>query len=141
MHQSSRQNKNRTYKNKDSKSIKKGKDTRAHRSPRLLLELERRLDSTPDRALPVLLLLNWNLYKWRTTSRVWCSEFHRQGVFIGVPGAITDLIKSVIRQVLVSQPSHMAGRPWGAASTDSRPRVTFHYLLKSLTTKETHGRL
>jgi hypothetical protein len=29
-------------------SIKNGKDTRAHRSPRLLLELERRLDSTLD---------------------------------------------------------------------------------------------
>jgi hypothetical protein len=29
-------------------SIKKGKDTRAYRSPILLLELERRLDSTLD---------------------------------------------------------------------------------------------
>jgi hypothetical protein len=28
--------------------MKKGKDTRAHRSPRLLPELERRLDSTLD---------------------------------------------------------------------------------------------
>jgi hypothetical protein len=43
-----RQNKNRTYKNYNSKSIKKGKDTRAHRSQRLLSELERRLDSTLD---------------------------------------------------------------------------------------------
>jgi hypothetical protein len=36
--------------------------------------------------LPALLLLNQNLYKWRTTSIVWCVEFHQQGVFIGVPG-------------------------------------------------------
>jgi hypothetical protein len=55
-----RQNKNITYKNYDSKSIKKGKDTRAHRSLRLLPELERRLDSTLnlDRFWPALLLLN-----------------------------------------------------------------------------------
>jgi hypothetical protein len=35
-----------TYKNYNSKSIKKSKDTRAHRSPRVLPELKRRLDST-----------------------------------------------------------------------------------------------
>jgi hypothetical protein len=46
MHLSSRQNKNKTYKNYDSKSIKKVKDTRAHRSLRLLSELKGRLDST-----------------------------------------------------------------------------------------------
>jgi hypothetical protein len=49
MHLSSRQIKNITYKNNNSKSIKKGKDTRAHRSPRLHPELERRLNSTPDK--------------------------------------------------------------------------------------------
>jgi hypothetical protein len=43
-----RQDKNRTYKNLDSKYIKKGKDIRAHRSLKLLPELERRLDSTLD---------------------------------------------------------------------------------------------
>jgi hypothetical protein len=64
-----------------------------------------------------------------------------RGAFIGVPGAITDLIKSIIGQVLAGQPSHMAGRPWGAASTDSRPQVPFHHLLERVTTKETHGRL
>jgi hypothetical protein len=64
--------------------IKKGKDIRAHRSPGLLLELKRRLDSTPDRALLALQLLNGNLYKWRTTSRVWYLEFHRQrGIYRG----------------------------------------------------------
>jgi hypothetical protein len=63
-------------------------------------------------------------------------EFHWQGVFIRVLGAITDLIKSVIRQVLAGRPSHVAGQPWGAASTNSRPRVPFHHLLESITTKE-----
>jgi hypothetical protein len=87
---------------------------------------------TPDRASPALLLLNRSLYKWRTTSRVWCMNSIGRGVFIGVPGAIIDLIKSVIHQVL-------AGRPWGMAPTDSRPRVPFHHLLESVMTKETHG--
>jgi hypothetical protein len=36
--------------------------------------------STPDGASPVLLLLNWNLYKRRITNIAWCVEFHRQGV-------------------------------------------------------------
>jgi hypothetical protein len=62
-------------------------------------------------------------------------------VFIGVPGVITNLIKSVTREVLAGQPSHVAGQPWGAATTDSRPRVPFHCLLETFTAKETHGRL
>jgi hypothetical protein len=37
--------------------------------------------STPDKASPMLLLLNRKLYKWRTTSRVWCVDFHRRGAF------------------------------------------------------------
>jgi hypothetical protein len=48
MHQSLRQKKNRTYKSWDSKSINKGKDTRAYRSLRLLSKLEQRLDLTLD---------------------------------------------------------------------------------------------
>jgi hypothetical protein len=36
-------------------------------------------DSTPDRASPALLLLNQNYYKWRTTSRVRCVDFHHEG--------------------------------------------------------------
>jgi hypothetical protein len=43
-----KQGHNITYKKYDSKSIKKGKDTRAHRSLRLLPELERKIDSTLD---------------------------------------------------------------------------------------------
>jgi hypothetical protein len=87
----------------------------------------------------VFLLLNHNLYKWRTISIAWCVDFHRQGVFIGVLGAITDPIKSIIHQVLAGRPSHVASRPSSAASTDSRPRVPFHCLLESVTTKETRG--
>jgi hypothetical protein len=64
-----------------------------------------------------------------------------RGVFISVPGAITDLINLVTCQVLAGRPSHVAGQPWSAASTDSRPRVPFYCLLESVTTKETHGRL
>jgi hypothetical protein len=88
---------------------------------RLLLELGRRLDSTlsPDRASPALLLLNQNLYKWRNTKWVWCVNFHREGLFIGVNGTSTDLERSVWRQVVADQPSHMAGQPGEAASTDS----------------------
>jgi hypothetical protein len=35
--------------------------------------------STSDRASPTLLLLNRNLYKWRTTSSVCCVDFHCEG--------------------------------------------------------------
>jgi hypothetical protein len=46
---------------------------------------------------PALPLLNRNLYKWRISSILCCVESHQLGVFIGVPGAVTDLIKPVIR--------------------------------------------
>jgi hypothetical protein len=45
-----------------------------------------------------------------------------RGAFIGVSGAITDLIKSEIHQVL-------AGRPWSVTCTDSRCQVPFYRLL------------
>jgi hypothetical protein len=64
-----------------------------------------------------------------------------RGVFIGVPGSDIDLIKSIIHQELAGQPNHMARRPSSATSTDSRPWVSFHRLLESVTTKETHKRL
>jgi hypothetical protein len=41
-----------------------------------------------------------------------------RGVFIGVQGGVTDLVKSVTHQVAVDQPSHVAGWPWSLASTD-----------------------
>jgi hypothetical protein len=67
----------------------------------------------------MLPLLNRNLYKWRTTSRVWYLDFHCEGIFIGVNGTSTDLERSVWRQVVAGQPSHVEGRPNGVASTDS----------------------
>jgi hypothetical protein len=40
--------------------------------------------STSNRASPALLLLNWNLYKWRTTSRMWYFGFHHEeGIYRG----------------------------------------------------------
>jgi hypothetical protein len=64
-----------------------------------------------------------------------------RGVFIGVRGAVTDLIKSVIHRVLDDWTSHVADRLSSVASTNSRPRVPFHRLLENVTTKETQGRL
>jgi hypothetical protein len=89
----------------------------------------------------MLLLVNRNLYKWRTTSIVWCVEFYRYGVFIGVTGAVTDLIKSVMHQVFSGRPSHVASWPSSAASTNSRSRVPFHHLWESVIARETYGRL
>jgi hypothetical protein len=76
-----------------------------------------RLD--PDRASPVLLLLNRNLYKWRIICRVWCVDFHYEGAFIGVNGTSTDLERSVWHQVVAGRPSHMAHRP------GEQPPLTF----------------
>jgi hypothetical protein len=88
----------------------------------------------------VLLLLSWNLYEWRTKSRVWYLEFHWQRVFIGVQGGVTDLIKSdliksVTRQVLVDRPSHVAGRPLSPASTDFKLGIPCYRLLESMPMK------
>jgi hypothetical protein len=41
-----------------------------------------------------------------------------RGVFIGVLGVVTDLIKSVIHQVLAGRLRHVAGQPSSTASTD-----------------------
>jgi hypothetical protein len=104
--------------NYDLKSIKKGKDTRAHQPPRLLLKLKRRLDSTPDSRQGFAYAsttkpepLQVENYK---KSVVYMNSISRE-VFIGVTGAITELMKSITCQVL-------AGRPWSVASIDSRPR-------------------
>jgi hypothetical protein len=89
----------------------------------------------------VLLLLNWNLYKWKTTSRVWYLEFHRQGVFIGVQGRVTNLIKSVTHQVLAGRPSHVAEWSPSLASTDIQLWIPCYRLLESVPMKPTHDRL
>jgi hypothetical protein len=41
-----------------------------------------------------------------------------RGVFVGVQGRVTDLVKSVTSQVVAGRPSHMAGRSCGLTSTD-----------------------
>jgi hypothetical protein len=46
------------------------------------------------------------------------STFNMRGVFIGVNGTSTNLGKSVWCQVVAGQPSHVAGRSTGSASTD-----------------------
>jgi hypothetical protein len=50
---------------------------------------------------------------------VWCVDFHHEGVFIGVNGTPTNLVRSVWCQVVAWQPSHMVDRSGGVASTDS----------------------
>jgi hypothetical protein len=96
---------------------------------------------THDRALPALLLLNQNLYKWRTTSRVWYLKYHRHGVFIRVQGGVTNLIKLVTCQVLASRPSHGAGLPPSPASTKFQHWIPYHCLQESVAVKPTHERL
>jgi hypothetical protein len=124
MHLSSRQNKNTTYKNYNSKSIKKGKVTRAHRSPRLHPELERRLDSTPNRASLLLLLLNQNLYKWRTIRKVWCVWILSWGSLYRGRGESTDSIKSVWRWCTAGRPS-----TWPVGHPSQFPPTLGHRIL------------
>jgi hypothetical protein len=63
------------------------------------------------------------------------------GVFIGVQGGVTDLIKSVTRRVLASQPSHVAGRPLSLASTDFKLQIPCYHLLESVPMKQIRERL
>jgi hypothetical protein len=89
----------------------------------------------------MLLLLNRNLYKWRTTSSVCCFDFHRRGVFIGVQGGAADLVKSVTHHVVAGRHSHVVDQPWSSASTDLQLRIPLYRLLESVTAKPTHERL
>jgi hypothetical protein len=52
-----------------------------------------------------------------------------RGVFIGVQGGVTDMVKSVIHQVVAGQPSHVASRPCGSASTDFLHRLGISLLM------------
>jgi hypothetical protein len=60
---------------------------------------------------------------------------------MGVQGGVTDLVKSVTRQVAAGWPSHMAVRPWSSASTDLQLGIPLYHLLESVTMKPTHERL
>jgi hypothetical protein len=51
------------------------------------------------------------------------------------------LIKSVARQVLADQPSHVAGRPPSLASTDFQLQIPCYHLWESMPVKPTHERL
>jgi hypothetical protein len=51
------------------------------------------------------------------------SHFHRRGVIIWPWGSSTDLEKSIWCQGVAGRPSHIVGRPGGAASTDSLHRL------------------
>jgi hypothetical protein len=112
-------------------SIKKGKDTRAHQSLRLLLELERRLNSTLESRQGFACgnttkpePLQGENYKMSVVC-----DFHHEGVFVGVNGNSTDLERSVWSQVEAERPSHMAGRLGGLTSTDFLHRLGLLHLV------------
>jgi hypothetical protein len=63
------------------------------------------------------------------------------GVFIGVQGGVTDLVKSVTLQLVAGRPSHLANQPWSLASTDLQLGIPFYRLLETVTAKPTHMRL
>jgi hypothetical protein len=62
-------------------------------------------------------------------------------VFIGVQGGVTDLVKLVTRHVVAGRPSHMAGWPWGSASTNLQLGIPLYRLLESVTVMPTRERL
>jgi hypothetical protein len=64
-----------------------------------------------------------------------------RGVFIGVQGGVTDLVKLVTHQVVAGQPSHVAGQPQDPTSTDSRLWIPYYHLLERSTKKPTCERL
>jgi hypothetical protein len=51
------------------------------------------------------------------------------------------LVKSVTRQLVADQPSHVAGRPWSLASTNLQLGILLYRLLESVTVNPTHERL
>jgi hypothetical protein len=87
------------------------------------LELEQRLNAR--QASSILLLLNQNIYKWRTIGRVWYVDFHQ----------------SVTRQVVAGRPSHMAERPRGPTTTNFWLQIPCYRLLESVTVKPARERL
>jgi hypothetical protein len=63
-------------------------------------------------------------------SKMWCVLISiGRGVFIGVQGGVTDLVKSVTSQVVAGQPSHVAGWPCGSAFTDFLHHLGFPLLM------------
>jgi hypothetical protein len=64
-----------------------------------------------------------------------------RGVFIEVQVGVTDWVKSVTRQVVASQPSHVVGQPWRLASADLLLGIPLYHLLESFIMKPTCERL
>jgi hypothetical protein len=60
-------------------------------------------------------LSEWELCKWNLQNVVCVLISTGRGVFIGVQGGVTDLVKSVTHQVVVGRPSHEVSRPAGLA--------------------------
>jgi hypothetical protein len=64
-----------------------------------------------------------------------------RGVFRGVQGGVTDLVKLVTGQVVADRPSHVAGQPWSSASTNLQHGIPLYRLLESVIVKPTRVRL
>jgi hypothetical protein len=64
-----------------------------------------------------------------------------RGVFIGVQGGVTNLVKSITRQVVAGWPSHVDGQLWSLVSTDHQEGIPIYRLLESVTMKPTGERL
>jgi hypothetical protein len=138
MHLSSRQNKNRTYKNYNSKSIKKGKDTRAHRSLRQLPKLEWVLDSTLDSRQGFACAsttkpepLQVENYKYSVV----CSKIYRKDPYIEVEGSFYWLNRVSLEVMDGWAAIHMVGQPLLLISTDFRILDTLVDRLRSVATK------
>jgi hypothetical protein len=67
---------------------------------------------SPDKATPSYYTKNESFASG--ISEMWCVLIStKRGVFIGVQGGVTDLVKSITHQVVASRPSHIADRPCG----------------------------
>jgi hypothetical protein len=135
---SSRQNKNKTYKTYNSKSIKKGKDKRAHRSPRLLLKVERRLNSTLNSRQGFACAsttkpkpLQLENYKYSVV----CSGFYCENPYIEVERSFHQLNWVGLELMDGRAAIDVASRPLLPVSTDFRTWDTFVNRLRSITVK------
>jgi hypothetical protein len=97
--------------------------------------------STPGKASPALLQLNQTFISGELQVEYVDLVSTGRGVFIGVQGWVTDLVKSITCQVVAGWPSHMADRSWISASTDLQLGIRLYRLLESVIVKPTHDRL
>jgi hypothetical protein len=64
-----------------------------------------------------------------------------RGLFIGVQGGVTNLVKLVTHQMVAGWPSHMAEHPRAPASNDFQLQNSYYRLFESVTVKLTCERL